>query len=272
MREERDLPNDIPDDKKSPDTKTSDSGILRSEIRGRTELATCPSSSKFSSEFGSALERVIETGGRFKRLWLIRHFDYEDSPEANAYRKASERDKSLMSQSEIDSLNEIGKNVRANVDDPQIQRALRAAFRKRPDGTKMVLFSDFDESIMVRNRMTMEWVERDPSTRGSFVSERTKLSVPKMSDGGKKTYDAFIQTKTVIGTWGKGTEDGTMLGNRTFAHPFGLRIGRPCDTEKDATARLERDGYDFWDVEKGESGKPIIPDGKTLRITPDNAP
>ncbi len=133
-----------------------------------------------------------------------------------------------------------------------------------------MLYSDHDESIVVRNRMTLEWIKNDSGTRDSHSDRRIRLKVGQTSDTGGRTHDAFAQVKTIMDAWTQDEGDGVILGNRTFSHAFGLRIGRPHYSQKDFTARMERLGYDFWDIRKGIDGGAVIPDGKTLRVTPDN--
>lgn len=203
-------------------TPEKGSGILPTKVSRRVARALESGTGAVSAAFESALDRVVETGGKYRRLWLVRHFDYEDSEEAREYLEQSKKDKSRMDEGELGALNELGKQVRANVDDPFIQRIIRGSFRKRPDGTKATLYLDAEESIAARNRMTYEWVDGSEGLKNRFVTKRFKITTEKVDDTGEKTFRAFAEIGGIMNDWLAGEDggDGVIFGNRTPSHAF----------------------------------------------------
>lgn len=152
----------------------------------------------------------------------MRHFDYEDSKEARDYVEASKEDKSRMKPERLIEINEMSKKVRANVDDPFIQRIILGSLRKRPDETKAVLYLDIEESIATRNRMTYEWVDSSEELKDWFVTKRFKITTEKVDDTGEKTFRAFSEIGGIMNDWLRDEDrgDGVIFGNRTPSHAF----------------------------------------------------
>lgn len=127
-----------------------------------------------------------------------------------------------MNEDELKALNELSKKVRANVDDPFIQRIIAGSLRKRPDDTKASLYLDAEESIAARNKMTYEWVGNSEALKNRFVTKRFKITTQKIDDTGEKTFRAFSEIKDVLNDWIADEDggDGVIFGNRTPSHAF----------------------------------------------------
>ncbi len=130
MRNEKIISRGSADIEKSPNRKKKKGGDLRTGISERTDQTLVSTLSSLPGAFESTLERVVKSGGQFRRLWLIRHFDYEDSTEAEEYRKMTAKDKCLLEKHELDALNALGEKIRANTDEPRTQWLLRSSMRR----------------------------------------------------------------------------------------------------------------------------------------------
>lgn len=127
-----------------------------------------------------------------------------------------------MSGEELKELNELSKKVRANVDDPFIQRILLSSLRKRPDATKASVYLDIEASIAARNRMTYEWVANSGDLNDWMITKRFKITTEKIADTGEKTFRAFSEIGGIMNDWiaDKDRGDGVIFGNRTPSHAF----------------------------------------------------
>lgn len=136
--------------------------------------------------------------------------------------KKSKEDKSKMDEDELKALNELSKKVRANVNDPFIQRIILGSLRKRPDHTKAALYLDIEESIATRNKMTYEWVDNSEELKDWFVTKRFKITTEKVDDTGEKTFRAFSEIGGIMNDWllDEDRGDGVIFGNRTPSHAF----------------------------------------------------
>lgn len=127
-----------------------------------------------------------------------------------------------MDEDGLRELNELSKKVRANVDDPFIQRIILGSLRKRPDDTKAALYLDIEESIATRNKMTYEWVDGSEELKKWFVTKRFKITTEKVDDTGEKTFRAFSEIDGIMNDWLSDEDrgDGVIFGNRTPSHAF----------------------------------------------------
>lgn len=127
-----------------------------------------------------------------------------------------------MKPERLSEINEMSKKVRANVNDPFIQRIIRGSLRKRPNETKAALYLDVEDNIATRNRMTYEWVYEEPKLKDSFVTKRFSITTEKVNDNGEKTFRAVSEMDDIMNDWITNGDDGdgVIFGNRTPSHAF----------------------------------------------------